>query len=114
MPLCSSCHAPMINVGGIGFPPHYVCNNTRCPSNKARRLKCPNPACKGQELDEAPIGIGHQMYTCSKCGFAFDNLGQVAPPVCKLCEQLGEVYEKQGGGFLIACPNGHNPLSVDT
>lgn len=101
---CQRCGTKMVNIGGIGFQPRYKCPSTACPTNQLRHLTCPVPGC-GKELREAPIGIGHQMYTCPEEHFGFDSLGQVAAPYCSECDSNVTVSPtRMGFRFTCRCP----------
>lgn len=109
---CRYCGEPLRNIGGMGFQPHYICNNPNCRSNKKRRLKCPNEECNSP-LTERTIGLGHQMYICDGCGFGFDMLGQIAPLSCKKCQRNARVYPNSEGGFTCECPGCNDILNIN-
>lgn len=110
---CPHCGHALKNIAGLGFQPRYICNNAHCPSNQLRHLRCPNPSCGGAALKEAKIGLGHQLYECPTCGFAFDTLGQVAAPVCSTCNRPARVQPNANRGFDIVCPGCSQSLSVN-
>lgn len=113
MALCKICHESLADIGGGGLRLSYVCPSANCPSNGGRRLKCPNPKCKGRALTQESIAKGHLLFYCTSCTFGFDNLGQVAAPKCPICSRRANVFQTITG-FLISCPSGDKqPITVE-
>lgn len=109
---CVTCKAPLVNTAGVGFQLTYVCADPNCPSDGRRRLKCPNPKCKGRLLDVSTLGPGHVLYQCHSCTFGFDNQGHLAPK-CPLCHKKANVVQVPTG-FLVTCPTrDKQPIRVE-
>lgn len=112
MSVCKNCHSQLVQVDSAMARVSYVCPDANCPSHGGRRLKCPNPKCKGRPLMQESLGKDHFIFKCASCPFGFDNLGILAPR-CPICNKTAKVFETVRG-FVISCPTGDKqPIRVE-